>query len=222
VRGGGHQHVTSPCALDRWCAGAFDVGTVACMGRLGDPDWWWEYALDGVVGGVIGGLVTALAVWLTLRHERKLAAEATETTALATERAEARSMALQLQSSAAQVALSLEKMDNDAWTAGKGPSDPEVMSRCESLLEHALALNWLLANRWPKSSDEITQQADVLMDLFDAEEFPEEELDEAVTNLGLLASQLLQDADAVEAELVTMASEDEPRHKRGELQSGDG
>lgn len=43
-------------------------------GRLDDPAWWWEYALDGVVGGVIGGAVIGLAVWLTVRHERRMSA----------------------------------------------------------------------------------------------------------------------------------------------------
>lgn len=35
--------------------------------------WWWQYGLDGVVGGLVGGVVTGVAVWLTLRHERRLA-----------------------------------------------------------------------------------------------------------------------------------------------------
>lgn len=34
-------------------------------------DWWWQYGLDGIVGGVLGGAVTAVAVVMTLRHERK-------------------------------------------------------------------------------------------------------------------------------------------------------
>ena len=38
-----------------------------------DAAWWWEYALDGVVGGVLGGVVTAGAVIATLQHERKMA-----------------------------------------------------------------------------------------------------------------------------------------------------
>ncbi|WP_139175419.1 hypothetical protein [Nocardioides lianchengensis] len=40
-------------------------------GHLNDPSWWWAIASDGVLGGIIGGLVTAWAVWLTLRHERR-------------------------------------------------------------------------------------------------------------------------------------------------------
>lgn len=43
------------------------------MGRLGDADWWWEHGLDGIAGGVVAGLVTVLAIWLTLRHERRSA-----------------------------------------------------------------------------------------------------------------------------------------------------
>src|SRR5690349_19133488 len=43
-------------------------------GRLDDAEWWWEYGLDGIVGGLVSALVagaaTALAVFLTLRHER--------------------------------------------------------------------------------------------------------------------------------------------------------
>lgn len=39
----------------------------------GDSDWWWRYGLDGIAGGVIGGLVTAMAVIVTLRHERRMA-----------------------------------------------------------------------------------------------------------------------------------------------------
>ncbi|WP_460710017.1 hypothetical protein [Nocardioides dilutus] len=35
-------------------------------------DWWWQYGLDGIVGGILGGAVTALAVVLTIRHERGL------------------------------------------------------------------------------------------------------------------------------------------------------
>jgi hypothetical protein len=43
------------------------------MGRLDNGSWWWDTALDGVVGGLIGGVMTGLAVWLTLRHEGRLA-----------------------------------------------------------------------------------------------------------------------------------------------------
>lgn len=52
------------------------AGTVTPMnwGRLDDPAWWWEYALDGVIGGVLGGAVLGLAVWLTLRRERRVSA----------------------------------------------------------------------------------------------------------------------------------------------------
>src|SRR5690349_11568971 len=35
--------------------------------------WWLAHGLDGIGGGLVGGGVTALAVWLTLRHERTLA-----------------------------------------------------------------------------------------------------------------------------------------------------
>lgn len=38
-------------------------------------DWWLNHGLDGIVGGVVAGLATALAVWLTLRHERRLTRE---------------------------------------------------------------------------------------------------------------------------------------------------
>lgn len=41
----------------------------------GAMDWWLEHGLDGIVGALVGGLVTALAVWLTLRHERRLVRE---------------------------------------------------------------------------------------------------------------------------------------------------
>jgi len=36
-----------------------------------DGAWWWEYALDGAVGGVLGGVATGLAVWWTVRFERR-------------------------------------------------------------------------------------------------------------------------------------------------------
>lgn len=37
-----------------------------------DRGWWLEHGLDGIAGGAIGGGMTALAVVLTLRHERSL------------------------------------------------------------------------------------------------------------------------------------------------------
>lgn len=37
--------------------------------------WWWQHGLDGVVGGLIAGVVTGVAVWLTLRHERRLSSD---------------------------------------------------------------------------------------------------------------------------------------------------
>jgi hypothetical protein len=67
-------------------------------GRLNEAKWWWEYALDGVVGGIIGGLVTGLAVWLTLRHERKLVAEAVERDRLERDQTSVREQAIELQS----------------------------------------------------------------------------------------------------------------------------
>lgn len=41
------------------------------MDFLSDGDWWTTYALDGIIGGLLGGLVTGLAVFATIRHERK-------------------------------------------------------------------------------------------------------------------------------------------------------
>ena len=41
--------------------------------RLGDADWWWEYALDGVMGGLMGGVVAGTAVWITVAHTRRMA-----------------------------------------------------------------------------------------------------------------------------------------------------
>lgn len=43
------------------------------MGRLNDAEWWWEFGLDGIGGAIVGGLATVLALWLTLRHERRMA-----------------------------------------------------------------------------------------------------------------------------------------------------
>jgi hypothetical protein len=40
-----------------------------------DLDWWWQFGFDGLIGGVIGGAATGVAVWLTLRHERRLSDE---------------------------------------------------------------------------------------------------------------------------------------------------
>lgn len=45
------------------------------FGGLGEADWWWEHALDGLMGGVLTGVIAGVAVWLTLRHERRLAHE---------------------------------------------------------------------------------------------------------------------------------------------------
>lgn len=41
-------------------------------------DWWLKYGFDGLVGGVVGGAVTGLAVFFTIRHERKTASEGIE------------------------------------------------------------------------------------------------------------------------------------------------
>lgn len=54
------------------------------MGRLDNAEWWWEVGLDGIGGAVVGGLATVLALWLTLRHERRMA-ELTECRAVAAE-----------------------------------------------------------------------------------------------------------------------------------------
>lgn len=43
--------------------------------RLWTDDWWLEHGLDGIIGGATGGAVTGLAVWLTIRHERRLRRE---------------------------------------------------------------------------------------------------------------------------------------------------
>jgi hypothetical protein len=37
--------------------------------------WFWDTAMDGVIGSVIGGLVTFLALWVTFRWERGHAAD---------------------------------------------------------------------------------------------------------------------------------------------------
>lgn len=46
-------------------------------------EWLLGHGLDGIVGGVVGGLTTALAVWLTLRHDRRLQADARAESVLA-------------------------------------------------------------------------------------------------------------------------------------------
>jgi hypothetical protein len=57
-------------------------------GHLNDPDWWWNVASEGLLGAILGGVVTALAVILTLRHDRRLAEKAnTDATSLANQAA---------------------------------------------------------------------------------------------------------------------------------------
>lgn len=126
------------------------------MGRLGDPDWWWEYALDGVVGGVIGGLVTALAVWLTLRHERTLAREGTAAAALQQEVATARNMLVAVitaQVNVAKHALRTDDRDNaalhEAWL---------------QVYDVWLPASALLSTRWPGARKQLGDQLGELQD----------------------------------------------------------
>lgn len=34
--------------------------------------WWLEHGLDGIVSGLVGGTMAGLALWATIRHERKI------------------------------------------------------------------------------------------------------------------------------------------------------
>jgi len=43
----------------------------AAVGRLADSEWWWEYALDGVIGAVIAGLVTIAALRWTFHRDEQ-------------------------------------------------------------------------------------------------------------------------------------------------------
>lgn len=76
----------------------------------GDAAWWWEHGLDGIVGGIVGGLVTAAAVWLTLRHERKLAKDATR----AVDLSDLRRLVIDVQAAAISVIYDLEARDTTA------------------------------------------------------------------------------------------------------------
>ena len=44
-------------------------------GRLDDANWWWEHALDGAAGSLMAGALAGFAIWITVRHERGLAAQ---------------------------------------------------------------------------------------------------------------------------------------------------
>ena len=75
ARGTHHPHSGESCPVMAWAA------------LSGGDSWWLEHGLDGLVtgllGAVIGGLATAVAVWLTLRHERSQAREANFEAAIA-------------------------------------------------------------------------------------------------------------------------------------------
>lgn len=42
------------------------------MSTSSSADGWWGLLLGGAVGSLIGGAATFIAVWLTIRHERRL------------------------------------------------------------------------------------------------------------------------------------------------------
>lgn len=59
------------CRSERTGATVHGVTDNWVGGHLNDGAWWWGTALDGVVGGLVGGFFTALAVVMTIRHERE-------------------------------------------------------------------------------------------------------------------------------------------------------
>lgn len=116
------------------------AGTVAGMdwGRLGNAEWWWEYALDGVLGGVIGGVATALAVWWTLRHEaRRTSVEG------------ARAVAAKITSGSFLLSRAL-------LATGESAADEEWRIAAE-LFASGEQLAALSHRRWPEFSDAVVE-----------------------------------------------------------------
>lgn len=52
-------------------------------GHLNDPAWWWNVAADGILSGLITALIAGGAIWVTVRHERRLAELSEARTAIA-------------------------------------------------------------------------------------------------------------------------------------------
>lgn len=112
---------------------------------LNDQEWWLQYGLDGIVGAIIAGLVTAGAVLLTLRHERKLAAE----------------------DRAAETAV---RVQSTAWRLGKAfQADPEDVERWEPMAhdvhEASLLMTSACSRHWPGLRDELQGEMKALQEL---------------------------------------------------------
>lgn len=109
-------------------------------GHLNDGAWWWATALDGVLGGIVGGLFTALAVILTIRHER-----------LSQVRADVRDSASALIMSSVLLPAKVRNGTTDDSEAVQ-----EVLARSIDLISK-------LTGKWPSVAVELQQRVDRLL-----------------------------------------------------------
>lgn len=74
------RHYTFRCPYrtprDRLAPGQPQPGYVLDMENFGNPDWWWHVGLSGLGGTLLAAGLAVAGVWATLRHDRKLAWEA--------------------------------------------------------------------------------------------------------------------------------------------------
>jgi hypothetical protein len=104
-------------------------------------DWWLEHGFDGIVGGVVGGLATGLVLWVSIRHERRMA-----------ERNELRSQAVQFHSLCMRLNEALPPKD-----------EPEAWNRwMRELWNAALVLRVMCKNRAPELVPVLEQLGDHL------------------------------------------------------------
>lgn len=182
-----------------------------------NASWWWEIALQGVLGSLVGTLVGAglaglVAVWVlkkTLAAERELAANAAERErelaagAAARERELAQEAATQeaasrLAASAVGVQLVIERMHDDTQAfseaaAGVHVAATQFVARC--------------ASRWPATAAEarrlgllfLTREVSI-----DNPAIKETALKDVAAELASLATAWLSSAEQKERDLATV------------------
>lgn len=112
-------------------------------GHLNDPDWWWYVASDGLLGAIVGGIVTALAVILTLRHERKLAAKANIDAISLASQAAAEQRQLASEAVAQQRQLANEAAAEQRDLAAQAAAEQRALNQAAAKAQRDLALETL-------------------------------------------------------------------------------
>lgn len=112
-------------------------------GHLNDGAWWWGTASEGIIGGVVGGLFTALAVVMTIRHERT-----SQTRAVAAEAASA---------------LLITTLSMSSKVKADSMSESEAL---QEILARALDLGAKFSGHWPSATVLLQQRVDSLIEVW--------------------------------------------------------